>query len=114
MLAVIPVVAMDMGRGLLAPPGAERSLTPPLPDIALPGREAVEFSREMPEWRVGLVGRSFTLIITPTPSLSELILFQQTDWVKGAIEIKKKVPAIRVSYPNYSNVLLGWFPKPAI
>jgi len=48
MLAVIPVVAMDMGRGLLAPPGADLSLTPPLPDIALPGREAVEFSREMP------------------------------------------------------------------
>jgi len=48
MLAVIPVVAMDIGRGLRAPPGAERSLTPPRPDIALPGREAVEFSREMP------------------------------------------------------------------
>jgi len=53
MLAVIPVVAIDMGRGLLAPPGADLRRTPPLPDMALPGREAVEFSREMPECRVG-------------------------------------------------------------
>ena len=70
MLAVIPVVAIDMGLGLLAPPGAERSLTPPLPDIALPGREAVEFSREMPECMGGLVGnKQNSTIIQPTPKL---------------------------------------------
>ena len=50
--AVMPVVAMLSGRGLRLP-GAERSRTAepprPPPDMAEPGREAVEFSRDRPE-----------------------------------------------------------------
>jgi hypothetical protein len=52
MPAVMPVVAMDVGRGRRE--GAERRRTAPpdlggalVPDMALPGRDAV-FSREIP------------------------------------------------------------------
>jgi hypothetical protein len=58
--AVMPVVAMEVGRGRRE--GAERRRTAPgrgaplVPDMALPGREAV-FSRDIPGGRVevGLV-----------------------------------------------------------
>ena len=60
MLAVIPVVAMLMGLGLLV--GVDLSLTPALPaaDNALPGLApalAVLFSREIPRTERGKVSQ---------------------------------------------------------
>lgn len=103
---LMPVVAMEVGRGLLE--GADLKRTgrggPLLPDIALPGREAVlVFSREIPELFAPEV-LDLGLILGP-PLL--WLVSKLSGGRRGSVVFVRDLPAGKVTKCDMLTLLLG-------